>query len=145
MTKGEQYVLDDGTRIEVKRVAADSAWADLSLTQTGGASWSKRQPLRDGELPYDNVRNLSVWDGDGLPGYNDWRTFISVLDMTTVEIEGWIDSTKREAWIREKTAKHEWHDWNIAVARYFWRRTEMLIRYLKVLNAEMDEDSEPEA
>src|SRR3954467_2412383 len=138
MTKGEQYVLQDGTMIEVKRVAVDHAWADVKVTQPGGASWSKRQPLSGGRLPYDGVKNLSIWEGDSLPDYDDWFSFVNALDMTTTEITGWIETCKREAWVHEKVAKHEDREWNIAVARFYWRRVDVLRNYLKRLEEELD-------
>ena len=52
-------VFGDGehNRIQVNRVARDSSWADIRVTQRGtGASWTKRQKLVDGRFPYP------VWD-----------------------------------------------------------------------------------
>jgi len=140
MTKGETYVTDDGMRIDVTRVAADHSWADITVTQRGGASWNKRQPLQDGELPY-KAHNLSIWEGDGLPDYDDW-TYLAddSLGMTMSELRGWLDSCKREAWVHEKCAKHEDPERNLAIARYFWRRHEKLKSYIDKLESELDED-----
>jgi hypothetical protein len=106
MTKGDQFLLTDGSRVEVKRVAVDHAWADVKVTQPGGASWSKRQPLADGRLPYEGAIDLSLWEGDALPDYEAWVAMVHELDMTIVELEGWRDTCKREAWVYEKMAKH---------------------------------------
>src|SRR3954447_9173400 len=107
MTKGDQFILKDGSRVEVKRVAADHSWADVKVTQPGGASWSKRQPLRGGRLPYEGALNLALWDSDGLPNYDTWVALVNELDMVMVELYEWRETCKREAWVYEKSAKHE--------------------------------------
>lgn len=51
---GETYETPDATcRIWVRRVASTGAWADVVVTQPNGASWKKRQPLRDGAFLLD--------------------------------------------------------------------------------------------
>lgn len=146
MTKGDQYVLKDGTRIEVKRVASDHSWADIKVTQRSGASWSKRQPLRDGELPFEDRINLSIWEGDGLPDtYEEWASLTNRLGMVLPEISEWLVACKREAWVHEKSARYDddsERDRNIAIARYFWRRTERLNGYMKLMKEELDKDIE---
>lgn len=47
--------------IEVTRVAKDGTWADI-IAQTWAVQWRKRQPLRDGTLPYAEKRYWSYPD-----------------------------------------------------------------------------------
>ena len=81
--------------------------------------------------------DLSVWEGDGLPDYDDWSYFVNVLEMTTAEQQGWLEVCKREAWVREKMVKHDTDDhsreWQLAVCHYFWRRVTKLSQYIKRL------------
>jgi hypothetical protein len=56
ITRGDRFVaypnhrLSQRVFIEVTRVAKDRAWADIQC-QTWATMWTKRQPLRDGNLP----------------------------------------------------------------------------------------------
>ena len=52
MVKGEKYWTTTGEHLVVLRVARDGAWADVQVVQRNGATWRKRQPLRDGEFPF---------------------------------------------------------------------------------------------
>ena len=52
MKKGDVFVEPDGTRIEVRRVQAESEWADIKVIQPHGAFWTKRQPLVDGRFVF---------------------------------------------------------------------------------------------
>ena len=51
--RGYVYRTDDGAMVEIRRVARDGSWADIIVTH--GAQWTKRQPLRDGLLPFPAV------------------------------------------------------------------------------------------
>lgn len=139
MTKGDQFILDDGSRVEVKRVAADHSWADVKVTRPDGISWIKRQPLNGGRLPYDGAMDLSLWEDDGMPDYDTWAIIVNELDMVLAELYQWRDTCKREAWIYEKVAKHENSEKNLVMARYFWRRTDTLSRYIKRMEKELDD------
>lgn len=58
---GDVYITEPvevGARVQIRRVARDNSWADIRVTDLRGASWTKRQPLRDGRLPY-SVRNIA--------------------------------------------------------------------------------------
>lgn len=90
------------------------------------------------------MTDLSLWDGDGLPEYDEWRDIVNDLDMTTPEIEAWIGACKQEAWVRERMARYtdEKQEYNLATARYFWRRVDALRRYHKRLDQELDHESE---
>ena len=57
MKKGERYWEPDGTLIEVRRVCAKQPlWADIRVTQTNGATWTKRQPLVNGAFTFDATK-----------------------------------------------------------------------------------------
>jgi hypothetical protein len=51
--------------IAVNRVAGDGSWADITVQNvgisSGGLSWNKRQPLRDGAFPFE-VEELKPFD-----------------------------------------------------------------------------------
>jgi len=88
-------------------------------------------------------KDLSIWEGTGLPDYEDWHMFsVDSLDMTQPEIEGWIEACKKEAWVHEQMGKREdeHQEYNKAVARYFWRRCDTLRDYLKILEKDLDDD-----
>lgn len=51
---GYVYKADGETYITITRVARDGSWADIRVAQPN-AEWSKRQPLRDGLLPFPAV------------------------------------------------------------------------------------------
>lgn len=88
--------------------------------------------------------DLSIWEGDGLPDYDTWEAMVADFDLTMPEIEGWLEACKREAWVREKVAKYEDRDRNLATARYFWRRVEKLREYAKKLEEQLDNELEEE-
>jgi hypothetical protein len=48
----QRYRTDQGLVIDVNRVAHDESWADVTVTDPGGSSWTKRQRLAHGELPF---------------------------------------------------------------------------------------------
>jgi hypothetical protein len=48
---GDVYACDIGT-VVIRRMARDLSWADIKVVQPHGASWTKRQPLRAGQLPF---------------------------------------------------------------------------------------------
>ncbi len=48
----QRYQTKMGLIIEVRRLASDLAWADITVTDQNGVSWTKRQRLREGELPF---------------------------------------------------------------------------------------------
>ena len=54
MKKGDIFVTPDGDLIEVRRCGY--GWADIKVTQPHGASWTKRQPLVNGELSFKAVQ-----------------------------------------------------------------------------------------
>lgn len=88
-------------------------------------------------------KDLSMWrEGPCLPEYDDWVILINHLEMTLPEIEGWINSCKKEAWVHEKLARLEDQERNTAVARYFWERTNLLIEYKKRLEKSLDQEVE---
>lgn len=66
--RGDQYVTDDGTRIAVTRVSTD--WADVVVTQPHGATWRKRQPLRDGRFRFAARRLVEPNDGPWPDGHH---------------------------------------------------------------------------
>jgi hypothetical protein len=82
--------------------------------------------------------DLSLWEGDGLPDYEDWLLLTDELGMVGPELEEWLRACKREAWVHEHLAKYENKEWNLAVTRYFWRRVEKLNSYIKRMEAELD-------
>jgi hypothetical protein len=53
MKKGDVFVTPYGDTIEVRRVSV-MRWADIKVTQPHGASWTKRQPLVDGQFKFDS-------------------------------------------------------------------------------------------
>ena len=80
--------------------------------------------------------DLSIWNGDGLPEDDDEALDI-FLDLFDFEIDEIIDACKRTAWVHEKTAAHEDYDANIAMARFFWRRTARWIELRKQYEQQM--------
>jgi hypothetical protein len=48
----QRYKTGLGLIIDVRRIAADESWADVTITDPGGVSWTKRQRLTHGELPF---------------------------------------------------------------------------------------------
>jgi hypothetical protein len=96
-------------------------------------------------------RDLSIWEGDGLPSYELWLDNISDLNLTTPELEGWLSAVKSEAWIREKMSKHVEDDskfdteWHLATCRYFWRRYQTLKGYIERCSRELDQSLDREA
>src|SRR4051812_27845055 len=59
---GDLYTAPDfaDAQIRVMRVARDGSWADIRVTPLSGArSWTKRQQLQDGQLPY-RVSNVGL-------------------------------------------------------------------------------------
>jgi hypothetical protein len=52
MQKGDSYYSDDGLLIAVNRVSKTQAWADIEVFSRNGASWTKRQPLFNGEFAF---------------------------------------------------------------------------------------------
>lgn len=54
--RGYVYKADGETYVTITRVARDGSWADVLVAQPNTpASWAKRQPLRDGLLPFPAV------------------------------------------------------------------------------------------
>jgi predicted metal-dependent hydrolase len=96
------------------------------------------------------MTDLTIWEGDGLPDYDDWLWSVEELNLTTPELEGWLKSVKREAWIREKMSKYpsesEKYDneWQLATCRYFWRRYETLKSYIARWSRELDQQLDRE-
>jgi hypothetical protein len=89
--------------------------------------------------------NLAIWEGDGLPEYDEWRDMVLAFDLTDPELEGWLEACKTEAWVRERMARHtegEERDWTLAVCRYYWRRVSTLTDYIKRHNSQTDEEIE---
>ena len=87
--KGDRFAAM-GCVAEVRRVG--KTWADIHVTQTGGASWSKRQPL---PFPSDWRRlaprsEMLVWEPEWTihPGVH-WREIIE-------------ESGKSQAWVAEQ-------------------------------------------
>ena len=95
-------------------------------------------------------RDLTIWEGDGLPSYDDWVDLTDELNMTGPELDAWLDGCKREAWVREKMSKYpndsEEYDkeWQLAVVRYFWRRVDTLKGYIARRNRELDQQLDRE-
>jgi len=64
---GDVFITDaEAARVQVRRVARDGSWADIRVTTRQGATWTKRQPLTDGRMPY-LVRDLGELIADGVP------------------------------------------------------------------------------
>jgi hypothetical protein len=78
-----------------------------------------------------------VWDGDGITeDEEDLEFALEDLGLLPFEVLALEESCKREGWVHEKLAKHENHDRNIAISRYFWRRAQ---RFKEIAKA-MDKD-----
>lgn len=64
---GDVYITAaESARVQVRRVARDGTWADIRVTTREGASWTKRQPLNDGRMPY-LVRDIAELIAAGVP------------------------------------------------------------------------------
>lgn len=65
--KGEEYIAYADRRpaervfIRVTRVARDGSWADI-VCMTWAVLWRKRQPLKDGTIPYAVCRPFYLCD-----------------------------------------------------------------------------------
>lgn len=88
--------------------------------------------------------DLSIWDEDSMPEYDAWYDIVIALDMTIPELEGWLEGCKKEAWVFEKLAEYENREKNLAMARYFWRRTDTLKSYIRQLNKYLDDEIDAE-
>jgi hypothetical protein len=90
------------------------------------------------------MTDLTIWEGDGLPSYEQWKEIVDTLVMTTAEQEAWLDGCKREAWVREKMSKYDTgsekfdSEWHLATCRYFWRRVDTLKKYITRYSQELD-------
>lgn len=60
---GDVFTSAEGFTIVVRRTARDLSWADIKVVQPNGATWTKRQSLRNGQLPYAAERVPAGQDG----------------------------------------------------------------------------------
>ena len=52
LARGDKfYATESDTYVIIRRVAWDQAWADIRVIAYDG-TWTKRQPLREGHLPF---------------------------------------------------------------------------------------------
>jgi hypothetical protein len=60
MKKGDVFTTPYGDTIEVRRVHSLNEWADIKVTQTHGATWTKRQPLVNDEFAFKTSKWQTV-------------------------------------------------------------------------------------
>lgn len=90
------------------------------------------------------LRNPEAWEGDGFYELDDDEIVNLFRDLGCLafEVKALADACKMEAWVREKTAKHEDREDNLVIARFWWRRTERLLAVVKTLDKITDESGE---
>jgi hypothetical protein len=60
LKRGDEFYTETGI-VTVRRVAKDNSWADILVEQgSTGATWTKRQPLVDGNFAFAAWRLLRV-------------------------------------------------------------------------------------